>query len=377
MRIADTTLFYTAGGGGVRTYVDCKRHALLARPDMEHKVIMPAAGFQAEGDFIGLPALPLPLAPGYRFPLRTHYWARVMAGLQPDIIEAEDPYTPAWAAQEAARMLDVPAVGFYHSDLLTLIHNRITPALDAATRHYLKKLYSGFDLVLTPSRVMAARLNACGIEDVRVQPLGVDLKTFNPSRANPLARRQLGIDADKRLLVFAGRGAREKHIPLLLEALQRLGPDYHLLLIGTGMPEQTPDNVSVIRRFCDKSEVARWMAAADALVHAGDQETFGLVALEAMASGLPVVCVRAGALPEVVPESCGVLAEPGSARAMADAVDELFRHGDPAAMGLAARRHARRYHSWDGVVDSLLGHYREVLGTRESATVAEAHEQHP
>lgn len=377
MRIADTTLFYTAAGGGVRTYVDSKRRVLLAREGMEHKVVMPAGRFQADGDFIGLPALPLPLAPGYRFPLRTHYWARVMAGLQPDIIEAEDPYTPAWAAQKAARMLDIPAVGFYHSDLLTLIHNRVSTALDAGTRLYLKHLYSGFDRVLTPSRVMAERLESCGIKDPRVVPLGVDLDVFRPDRANPLARRRLNLDEDTRLLVFAGRGAREKRIPLLVEAVRRLGPKYHLLLLGTSMPESVPENVTVIRRFCDKTEVARWMASADALVHAGDQETFGLVALEGMACGLPVVCVRAGALPEVVPEDCGRLAEPGSAPALAAAVHELFEHGDPVAMGRAAREHAWRHHSWDRVVDGLLDHYREVLGITEPATLTESHEEYP
>ncbi|MFP1683891.1 glycosyltransferase family 4 protein [Alloalcanivorax sp. C16-1] len=375
MKILDSTLFYTQSSGGVRTYIDAKRQALLRRGDMSHKVVLPGAGVRFDQDFVQLPAMPLPLAPGYRFPLRLGLWANVMAGLQPDLIEAGDPYTPAWAAQRAARMLDVPAVGFYHSDLLSLIHHRVGAFLDAGTRAYIRRLYQGFDLVLSPSQLMARRLAECGLEDVQVQPLGVDLKAFHPERARPDARQRLGIEEDRPLLVFAGRGTQEKNIPVLLEAMRAL-PDYHLLLIGTGLQPDAPDNVSVIHEFCPAPEVAGWMAAADALVHAGDQETFGLVALEGMACGLPVVCADAGALPEVVPARCGRHAPANDGAGFAEAIRDLFEHDDPAALGRIARAHVESRHSWDTVVDSLLGHYRRVLGVYDQPVLARTHESH-
>ena len=378
MRIVDTTLFYTQASGGVRTYVDSKRRVLLKREGISHKVVMPGAKTHFDGDLIQLPAINLPMAPGFRFPLRVPTWGNIMAGLQPDIIEAGDPYTPAWAAQRAARLLDIPAVGFYHSDLFTLIHNRISRFLDSSTRLYINRLYEGFDLVLSPSKLMAEQLNRCGIRDVTVQPLGVDLEAFHPGKRKPDAKRQLGIDEDTPLLVFAGRGTQEKNIPVLLDAMRALGPEYHLLLIGTGLQPDAPSNVSVIHEFCPTPEVAGWMAAADALVHAGDQETFGLVALEGMACGLPVVCVEAGALPEVVPEHCGRRAKPNSGPAMAEAVLDLFEHADPKATGLAARRYVEERHSWDTVVDSLLGHYRKVLGSHDDEPLlTRTHESHP
>ena len=103
LRILDTTLFYTQASGGVRTYIDGKRQALLRRGDISHKVVMPGSGVFFDGDFVSLPAMPLPMAPGFRFPLRLGLWSSIIAGLQPDVIEAGDPYTPAWAAQRAAQ----------------------------------------------------------------------------------------------------------------------------------------------------------------------------------------------------------------------------------------------------------------------------------
>jgi alpha-1,6-mannosyltransferase len=103
------------------------------------------------------------------------------------------------------------------------------------------------------------------------------------------------------------------------------------------------------------------MASADALLHAGDQETFGLVILEAMACGIPVVAVAAGAFTEIVTESCGLLCTPNNPQAMANAVRELFSRGNT-RLGQQARQHVEQHYAWDTVVDSLLGHYHAVLG---------------
>jgi alpha-1,6-mannosyltransferase len=124
-----------------------------------------------------------------------------------------------------------------------------------------------------------------------------------------------------------------------------------------------PGNVTVIDGFRPALQVARLMASADALLHAGDQETFGLVTLEAMASGIPVVAVAAGAFEEIITDQCGVLCAPNDPLAMANAVRELFSQGS-VALGQQARRHVERYYAWDAVVNSLLGHYHAVLGSQ-------------
>jgi len=233
----------------------------------------------------------------------------------------------------------------------------VTPNVDADVR----KLYGNLGRVLAPSQVMADKLSRLGVRNVYVQPLGVDLQTFHPDARDSGLRAELGIAEDTRLLIFAGRGSKEKNLPVLLDCMKRLGPRYHLLLVGSSMPASVPDNVSVIDRFCPAAQVARLMASADALIHAGDQETFGLVILEAMACGIPVVAVAAGAFEEIVSESCGLLCAPNNAQAMANAVRELFSRGTD-VLGRQARQHVERYYAWDTVVDSLLSHYHAVLG---------------
>lgn len=364
VHIADITMFYAPASGGVRTYLDAKHHRLDALQGVRHSLLIPGASARHEGGVYHVPALPLPFGKGYRFPVRLAPWCNTLRTLKPDLIEVGDPYLTAWAALEARRQLDVPVIGFYHSDLPLLVSNRMgnwfTPNVEA----YVSKLYGNFDRVLAPSKVMADKLRRLGVRDVHVQPLGVDLETFNPARRDPQVRAELGIADTCRLLIYAGRGSREKNLPVLLDCMRQLGRGYHLLLVGSDMPANVPDNVSVIGQFCPPDQVARLMASADLLVHAGDQETFGLVILEAMASGTPVVAVRAGAFGEIVNDQCGRLCQPNDARAMALAVREAFEAG-ARKLGAQARRHVEQHYSWDNVVNGLLEHYQAVLGHQQ------------
>lgn len=373
MHIADMTMFYAPASGGVRTYLDAKHRRLAGYPDVRHSLLIPGAGIGSKDGVYSVPAPPVPFGNGYRFPLRAAPWRNALRDLQPDLIEAGDPYLTAWAALDARRQLDVPVIGFYHSDLPLLVSNRIGTWLGTNVEAYVSKLYGNFDRVLAPSAVMAEKLTRLGVRNVYVQPLGVDLERFNPACRDSRLKSALGLRDETRLLVFAGRGSREKNIPVLLDCMRLLGEGYHLLLVGSHMPTHVPENVSTMDHFLPSEEVARLLASADALVHAGDQETFGLVILEAMASGTPVVAVDAGAFREIIPETCGLLCEPNHAAAMAATVRQLFTQ-DILGMRLAARRHVEAHYDWDRVVTALLGHYASVLGVTISAhTPAYAH----
>lgn len=362
MHIADMTMFYAPASGGVRTYLEAKHRRIRLYPDVRHSVLVPGSAYRQDGEIYEIPAPVLPFGRGHRFPVRRGPWLELLATLKPDLIEVGDPYMTAWAALDAGRRLDIPVIGFYHSDLPLLASKRMGAWFGNNMAHYVTRLYSSFDRVLAPSQVMADKLDSLGVQQVHVQPLGVDLQTFTPLRRDPDLRFKLGLPEDARLMVFAGRGTREKNLPVLLEAARLLGAPYHLILVGSGMPRRVPANVTVIDRFCPVAEVATYMASSDVLLHAGDQETFGLVALEAMACGIPVVAVRAGALPELVKPPVGRLCRPNDPRNMAQTVRELFLD-DVALLGRRAREHVEAHHAWDGVVAGLLAHYQAALGT--------------
>jgi alpha-1,6-mannosyltransferase len=118
-------------------------------------------------------------------------------------------------------------------------------------------------------------------------------------------------------------------------------------------------NVTMLPYRGDSGELAQWLASADALVHAGTRETFGLVALEAMACGRPVVATRAAALPELVDERVGVLAEPLSAVSMAAAIAHLYER-DHEAMGAAARARVLARHTWTHTFQAQITAYANL-----------------
>jgi alpha-1,6-mannosyltransferase len=182
-------------------------------------------------------------------------------------------------------------------------------------------------------------------------------------------RSKLGLPPETRILAYAGRFAGEKNLPVLLHAFALLGKPYHLLLIGGGREARPTPNVTMLPYRRDSLELAQWLASADALVHAGTRETFGLVLLEAMACGRPVVAARAGAIPEFVDDSVGVLAEPYDGDSMAQAIASLYER-DLDAVGAVARAKVLRQFTWGQAFQQQVAAYANLASARRLPTPA-------
>lgn len=363
LHLVDTTLFYSPTSGGVKRYLNAKHAWLAAHTAWEHTIVVPGRRNHVErGGVCTLAGHKVPGTFNYRLPLNARRWTHLLTELEPSLIEAGDAFHPGWCAWRVAQRRGIPIAGFYHSNLPQLMGRRFLGALtEPALRRYLRSLYARFDVVFAPSRVMCAYLDELGVHHTLHQPLGVDAEVFHPRRRMLPLRQRLGLPADARLLVFAGRFAEEKNLPLLLKAFSRLGSPYHLLLIGGRRTARPAANVSMIPYRRDSLELASWIASADALVHAGTRETFGLVTLEAMACGRPVVVARAGAFPEVVDESVGMLAEPDSEASMAEAIAALYQR-DLEALGAAARARVLRHFTWDRTFQTQTAAYAALVG---------------
>lgn len=370
MQLVDTTLFFSPTSGGVKRYLTAKHAWLAAHSAHRHSILVPGKQTRLRpGDISTIAGVQLPFTFNYRLPLSPNTWTRMLFALEPDLIEVGDVFHPAWCAARVARTRNIPLVAFCHSHLAQVLARRFGSSVERGITRYMRQVYAQFDLVLAPSRLMCAYLAQLGVARSAYQPLGVDTEVFSPARRTLDLRGLLELPDDARLLVFAGRFSEEKNLHVLRAAMALLGKPYHLLLIGGGRAARPSQNVSVLPYRRDSVELAQWLASADALVHAGSSETFGLVIIEAMACGRPVVGVRAGAVPELVDERVGELAEPGSAASVAQAIRRLYER-DLDALGATARARTLQRFTWSHVLQLQLASYAGVFGgSREASAV--------
>jgi alpha-1,6-mannosyltransferase len=370
MHLVDTTLFYSPTSGGVKRYLDAKHRWLAANTTWEHTIVVP--GRENRVDRGGVCTLSGFIVPGtfnYRLPLNPRRWTSLLSHLEPTVIEAGDAFHPAWCAAHVARRRGIPAAAFFHSNLPQIIGRRVGSVSERVLGRYVRWLYQRFDVVFAPSRLMCSYLNSLGVHNSLYQPLGVDTSVFRPERRTTELRKRLGLPEETRILVYAGRFAAEKNLPILLKAFARLGPPYHLLMIGGEGEAQPARNVTIIPYRRDSLDLAQWLASADALVHAGTKETFGLVILEAMSCGRPVVAVHAGAIPEFVDDSVGMLAEPEDAESMAEAIEALYDRNLEELGGAARSRVLQRF-TWNQAFQLQTSAYASLLGARRPQPIA-------
>jgi alpha-1,6-mannosyltransferase len=364
-RLVDTTMLYAPKSGGVKRYLTAKRAWFArARPHIRHTLVVPGPRHAYDGNGrLSIYAAPLPFGDGYRWPVGKTAWMKRLMRERPTLIEAGDPYTPGLAALKAGEALGVPVIGFCHTDLGALAALHIGEWAEKPVRRHWGEIYRRFDRAVAPSRYIAARLADAGVDDPVALPLGVDVETFRPDGADPAGlRRRLGLTRQHRLLVFAGRPAREKRVDVLVEAVERLGDPYRLLLVGARAGvTPAPDRVIELPYEKDPARLAALLASCDAFVHANDSEPFGLVVLEAMACGLPVVGVAAGGVGESVDAAVGELALRSTGPEFAEAIEALFAR-DLGALGRAARQRACERHGWDAVFQELARIYADVSG---------------
>jgi alpha-1,6-mannosyltransferase len=308
--------------------------------------------------------------------LATRSTTRIVAHERPDLIEVGSAWCAPWLVHIATRRLRVPAVWFYHSNFPRIIAPR--PQTSGWTRltasalawRYVHRLGRMVQATIAPSRTVALELESAGVENVVHVPLGVELDRFNPARRVRAAetRRRCGLPAGP-LALYVGRLAAEKDLDLLLSGWMKVErhTGARLALIGAG-----PDAGSLRRSRGgaraiwlpyerDRDLLADLYAAADLVVAPGSAETFGLAALEALASGVPVLSVDRGGVAETIDRSgAGRLYASGDPAHLAETAIGLLEEDLP-TLGRLGRRYAEEHHGWDTVFDRLFATYRRVL----------------
>jgi glycosyltransferase involved in cell wall biosynthesis/predicted metal-dependent phosphoesterase TrpH len=281
---------------------------------------------------------------------------------QPSVVHVATPGPVGLCGLAAARLLGIPAVGSYHTELgpyaLHLTNDLIVAQ---ATELYVDWFYRQFRVVLAPTPSVADTLDDRGLEDVRIWDRGVDCDLFTPKRR----RRE---PSDELVLLSVGRISREKRLPVLVDAFEhvrRVRSDVRLLVVGDGparkkLERRAPAGVQFVGESRG-AELADLYACADVFCFPSTTDTFGQVILEAGASGLPVVAAAAGGARDlVVHDQTGLLVPPDDASALARAILSLA--DDPAArqrLGRAARE-AAEARTWERSLATLTAVYEEL-----------------
>lgn len=366
--ICDLTQSYSpSAGGGISTYLREKRDHVLAHTPHSLLQIVPGpadrVSVAGRHVFAEVAAPQVPGSPDYRFILRTGAVRRLLADHRPDLIESLCPWVLPWVAIRHRRAFPGTAlVAGYRTDFPNAHIHRVARDLfggwfadraRAASYRYARRTYREFDWVYTLGEDARAVLARHGIDRSSVLPLGVDTDLFAPTKRDPAFRAALGLPGNGPLLAYAGRIDNEKRAGTLIAMLRRLPPELGaaLVMIGDGklrarLERQARDLPVAFKGFeHDRAGLARALASADLYVSAMADETFGISVLEAQASGLPVVGVASGAMPDRVPAGLGLLGPVDDAAAMAANVLTLWQ-SDHRAIGRAARTHVEGGFSW-------------------------------
>ncbi|BDH06400.1 glycogen synthase [Streptomyces seoulensis] len=238
------------------------------------------------------------------------------------------------------------------------------------------------DAVIAVSGAMRDDILACypALDPDRVHVVhnGIDTRLYRPDRGTDALRRH-GIDPERPYVLFVGRITRQKGVPQLLRAVREIDPDTQVVLCAGA-----PDTPEIDREFRDRfqelravragvfwipqmlprAEVVQLLTHAAVFVCPSVYEPLGIVNLEAMACGTPVVASRVGGIPEVVDDGrTGLLVDPGDGFEgnLARALDTVL--ADPVAarrMGEAGRARAVGEFGWDAVARRTAGLYEEI-----------------
>jgi alpha-1,6-mannosyltransferase len=380
-RIVQCANFVAPHSGGLRTVL---RHLAEGYGAAGHEVVQIVPGPRARtthttwGHLVEVRAPQVPgtgyrvIADPWRLPALLDRWA-------PDRLEVHDRLTLRRLGRWAARR-GVPSMVVSHERLDGVmaqwlpsvggVRDRV-PVAAAAARSNLR-LASSFDAVVATTAWAAAEFAGLGPRPVTRIPLGVDLDTFAPGAHSPAVRAELADPADA-LVLASSRLSREKNPMLAVttaRALVARGLAVRLVVAGDGPLRGDLERaarglpVEFLGFVADRSRLAQVLASADVLLAPGPIETFGLAALEALASGTPVVGNADSAVPEVIGPA-GIAAEPIPA-AFADAVQCLLARPEPLRRRVARAR-AEQF-PWTRTVEGFLNAHR--VARRSARAVA-------
>ena len=369
---------------GVSTSIATFRRS-LAEQGHESTLIAPAyPGTPAEEPgIIRIPARAVPRDPEDRMMGRGRIvaLANSLAAEAFDIVHVHTPFVAHYAGIALARRLGIPVVETYHTFFEEYLYHYV-PFVPRAAMRFLARRFSvsqcrEVDALIVPTSQMLALLRDYGVRArAEVLPTGIDLERFTGGDGAAFRRRH-AIPAERPVLLHISRVAHEKNIDFVLEALARVRaavPDVLLVIAGEGPA------LSHLKRLAGRlgldahvlfvgyldrdGALLDCYRAGDAFVFASRTETQGLVLLEALALGVPVVSTAVMGTAEVLDGVKGALVAPDEVGGFAASVVRVLK--DAALRRRLAAAAPADAHAWSAPVmaERLVALYREVIAAR-------------
>jgi glycosyltransferase involved in cell wall biosynthesis len=324
----------------------------------------------------GIPGLPLPLYPELKLALPPVGTKEVIEKFQPDLIHVVNPAFLGVGGIYYAKKMNLPLVASYHTHLPQYLQHYGLGALEGLLWELLKAAHNQAQLNLCTSTAMVNELVKHGIERVDLWQRGVDTEMFQPHLASKQMRSRLSSGhPESPLLLYVGRVSAEKQIDRIKPVLEAI-PEARLAIVGDGPNREALQvhfagtNTNFVG-YLQGLELASAYASADAFIFPSRTETLGLVLLEAMAAGCPVVAANSGGIPDIVTNGeNGYLFEIDDPNGAVTATKRLLEaQTEREQLRLNARQEAERW-GWAAATRQLQSYYRSVVGADMFSSVA-------
>ncbi|HEV2272695.1 MAG TPA: glycosyltransferase family 1 protein [Acidobacteriaceae bacterium] len=382
MRIAFFTETFLPKTDGIVTTLCQTIHELR---ELGHEVLIfsPEGGI-AEFDgcrVVGMKSKAFPLYPELRLALPRASMRRVLEEFRPDLLHVVDPALLGiaglyYGGGKHGGALHLPVVISYHTDLPKYLHHYGLGFMEAYVWKILRSRHKRAAVNLCTSAAMVKELEEHGIEQVGLWPGGVDVRRFCACRGTDEMRVRLtqGNAADP-LILYVGRVSPEKNLESLRGWVGEF-PRVRLALVGDGPQrkklEKHFEGLPVFfAGFLHGEELARAYASSDIFVMPSRTETLGLVVLEAMCSGLPVVAAGVGGIPEMIEDGVNGYLVDNDAEARQRIGELLSSKEKRETMGARARRQASE-RSWSHATERLIEHYERAIEIQRFNSQSEA-----
>ncbi|HIK32206.1 MAG TPA: glycosyltransferase family 1 protein [Oscillatoriales cyanobacterium M59_W2019_021] len=377
MRIAIFTETFLPKIDGIVTRL---RHTVehLQRAGDRVLVVAPEGGItEYKGAKVhGVSGFPLPLYPELKLAVPLPTLRPVLEDFAPDLIHVVNPAVLGLGGLYYAKALKLPLVASYHTHLPQYLHHYGLGMLEEVLWGLLRSAHNQAQLNLCTSTAMVQELTAHGIERVDLWQRGVDTEMFGPHLASTKMRSRLSRDCpDAPLLLYIGRLSAEKEIEQIRPILTRI-PNARLALVGDGphrqaLEEHFAGTPTHFVGYLQGLELASAFASADAFIFPSRTETLGLVLLEAMAAGCPVVAARKGGIVDIVQDGVnGYLFDPDDPEGAIRATEQLLdRRQEREILRQNARQEAERW-GWAAATEQLRQYYQTILANSVMPSVA-------